>query len=694
MVNSINTNIAAYYAQQNIGVAAKLSALSVARLSSGNRIIQASNDIAALAIGTSLATGVSSLRTALTNAAQGSSLLQVADGALSQITNILQRQKAIASQAGSGSLSSTERAFLNQEFQALSSQIDQIAAQTNFNNVRLIDGSQAGATRFFTNDNDSDAAALASSSFVTLSASLPSTGDTLTVAGVTFTFTTADPGSVSAAGKISIGSSANNTALNIAAALNQAASTDGRLANLYFVASTNTVLARWTGGDGAGSVSVTVTSSFTSTNNTTANATINIASGTNGLGIDRTSVVGLVTGSIFVDTGTAAQQAGQALNLAAVEDNADFVGQFGHGEIGLITGTYSNATDTASFSLRVGDITYSTTSADITSAGNVITLTFTGADEFGAAKGGSFVIKLNGTNVPTFDSQVELNSLVQQINNGLSGVTIQQNRDVLGVANGGSVLSGGVQVGNTSDMQFDFRASDFTNVTISALSITAPTAGGTDAVFTAVINGELYRSVAGIGNQIGKNTVIALQNVNDSSKVFTITTGNTGMIDATSTTLDLATQSKADAIEAAIATALGIGAGASQGLSFQVGSASDDVIDVTIDDASTASLFGGVELDVLTQDSAATASAAVSAAISAVTAVRANVGALQSRFDFASANIATSLQNLDAARGELLDTDIASEATIYATQQVKLQAGISVLAQANQQLQSLLKLIG
>ena len=74
--------------------------------------------------------------------------------------------------------------------------------------------------------------------------------------------------------------------------------------------------------------------------------------------------------------------------------------------------------------------------------------------------------------------------------------------------------------------------------------------------------------------------------------------------------------------------------------------------------------------------------------------MRANVGALQSRFNFASANIESSIQNQDAARGVLLDTDVAAESTAYATNQVKLQAGISVLAQANQQLQSLLKLIG
>src|SRR3954468_5686209 len=109
MSNSINTNIAAFFAQANITSASNLASSSVARLSSGNRIVQASDDVAALATGTSLQTQVSALKAALTNASQGSSLLQVADGALQQIQNILQQQQAIALQAASGSLTNVDR---------------------------------------------------------------------------------------------------------------------------------------------------------------------------------------------------------------------------------------------------------------------------------------------------------------------------------------------------------------------------------------------------------------------------------------------------------------------------------------------------------------------------------------------------------------------------------------------------------
>jgi len=149
---------------------------------------------------------------------------------------------------------------------------------------------------------------------------------------------------------------------------------------------------------------------------------------------------------------------------------------------------------------------------------------------------------------------------------------------------------------------------------------------------------------------------------------------------------------KALAVQSALKTAFGATAGSSA-LSFQIGAAANDTLSVSIGSAKTSSLYAGKSLNVLTQSAATEASDQLDTALQTVTTLRASVGALQSRFNFASANIQIAVQNQDAARGELLDTDVATESTAYATSQVKLQAGISVLAQANQQLQNLLKLI-
>jgi flagellin len=72
---------------------------------------------------------------------------------------------------------------------------------------------------------------------------------------------------------------------------------------------------------------------------------------------------------------------------------------------------------------------------------------------------------------------------------------------------------------------------------------------------------------------------------------------------------------------------------------------------------------------------------------------RASLGALMSRFEFASANLATSIENLDAARSTLLDVDMAAEMTQFTSLQVLTQAGVAMLAQANQMPQNLLKLL-
>ena len=129
-------------------------------------------------------------------------------------------------------------------------------------------------------------------------------------------------------------------------------------------------------------------------------------------------------------------------------------------------------------------------------------------------------------------------------------------------------------------------------------------------------------------------------------------------------------------------------------VAFMVGSTTADSIRVAFDGVSTNTLFNGKALSVDTAINAAAASEALDIAITKVTSLRASIGAFQSRFNFASNEIQSSIENQDAARATLLDTDVSAESTAYATAQVQLQAGIAVLAQANQLPQAYLKLLG
>ena len=124
-----------------------------------------------------------------------------------------------------------------------------------------------------------------------------------------------------------------------------------------------------------------------------------------------------------------------------------------------------------------------------------------------------------------------------------------------------------------------------------------------------------------------------------------------------------------------------------------MGSAATDTIQVSLGSVATSSIYGGLNLSVDTAANATAAQPAIDKALRALTSARATVGAFESRFNFTSANLQTSIQNQDAARGTLLDTDVSTESTAFSSAQVQLQAGIATLAQANQLPQSLLKLL-
>jgi len=904
MSNSINTNIAAYFAQANITQASNAASSSVARLSSGNRIVQASDDVAALATGTSLLTSVSALRSALTNASQGTSLLQVADGALAQIQNILQQQKAIALQAGSGSLTNTDRGFLNQQFQALAQEIDSLTSSTTFNGVSLINGSLSQTVAVASDTTIADQSSLQ------VAVTSIATGETLILNGVTFTFTDAAP---AAAGGIQRGGTIeqsldnlvtylngvnNNTGATALSATNKAlvsgatysrqgnvltitARAGGNLAEFYRVDSlaanngTSTVasvaglgnqtiattgeaitianidtdaVANGTKTFAAGVLTLDGTTIYTIgasdslrtivnginalTSTTGASAfitgtassyTLNIKTlnqaavgllagaglgtyssgaavantinsltggGTDGLGqastigtgstggsfsllTDQTqqratSVISFpdiaagdltsasnfgtartvtIEGQVFTFTQTAktakaqteitigatlqetidnaveainsfagsalvnysfrqiearregntiiisSRQTGNALDQAAgtlttaaslmtggsvssinlsntSNTGIDTKGVTNSAFVGVISGfdaSYVSA-NTVNLSLTVGGITYS--------AQNVATTPTSNTDvRLISETGGYFDIKLRANQGVAVNNSTDAEALAQRLDAAFSGVTFSQKRDVSSFNPAGDLLGSTVK----------FQNSDFSNLKIDSISVVPPSGSNVNGAITFTVNGESYTSLTPLGSQLGAYSITRFVSASDANKFIEFKTGALG--------LSFATDDDAADLQSSLRTAFGVGTGAAA-LSFQIGTSVSDTVRVSIGSAKTNDLYGGVALAVDSQAGAAQASSVLDVAINTVTSLRAGVGALESRFNFASAALQSSVQNQDAARGQLLDTDIAIESTLYATSQVKLQAGISVLAQANQSLQALLKLIG
>jgi flagellin len=137
----VNTNLASVNAQRNLYNTNVKLGKSLEKLSSGLRINRAGDDAAGLAISESLRAEIRSLQQASRNASDGISMVQTAEGALDEVSNIAVRLKELAEQAANGTLGSAERSFLNSEFSALVSEITRITDTTSFNGTNLIDGS-------------------------------------------------------------------------------------------------------------------------------------------------------------------------------------------------------------------------------------------------------------------------------------------------------------------------------------------------------------------------------------------------------------------------------------------------------------------------------------------------------------------------------------------------------------------------
>ncbi|HEY8272023.1 MAG TPA: flagellin [Pseudobdellovibrionaceae bacterium] len=136
----ITTNVAALNAQKNLGMTQRSMNTSMARLSSGMRINQAADDAAGLAISENLKAQIRGLRQANRNANDGISLVQVAEGSLNEVSNMLIRLRELGVQAASDTIGDTERKFLDVEYQQLKSEIQRVTESTNFNGYDLLNG--------------------------------------------------------------------------------------------------------------------------------------------------------------------------------------------------------------------------------------------------------------------------------------------------------------------------------------------------------------------------------------------------------------------------------------------------------------------------------------------------------------------------------------------------------------------------
>jgi flagellin-like hook-associated protein FlgL len=553
---------------------------------------------------------------------------------LSTIGDILQRQKALATQASSGQLGTAERSLLNQEFTNLRSEIDRIASVSNFNGTTLL----AGATTVTSNKNSLQAY---TGSNVTNVNNLIGDG-----------FESIDFSNSYGNGAIKIDYDSTTRNMTVTRL------SDGGSQTIQLASGAISAASPESYNFGNLGVSIKLNSQFDKTTSidgrNTARANIAIANQaiTNSAPLlgaaGATSITLTVSAQSFSGTGT----------------NTFFSSQLGGATV-AISGAVASA---ALGNITVGGKTFINTTGttrDLSGAGATGTYTFSD----GNGNTFSILATVVGTATGTFAGTGTFSTSVGTIESG-------------GTAATEAILTRAVSSGDGVTT----TAFDFGNVTNARLT-SAAVSGGT-ATFSTVLNGVTFTSGAVTLNTVGtKTATFTGVGAANTQNTFTV---QFNVINAFGTG-DVAVIDMGD-----FGALVGSRSATTNTTSFDfkvgTGVTSNDSITVSLNSATTTAL----DINSSTVDSASNANAAITAlnaAINTVSSRRADIGASQSRLEFANASIAVAIENTTAATSALLDVDVSSEITNFTSKQVLLQAGINLLSQANQQPSLLLRLL-
>ena len=144
----INTNVSAMYSQNAMKTNARAMSTAMEQLSTGTRVNSAKDDAAGLAIGQNMTSQIRGLNMAVRNLNDGINMMQTAEGAMIEQSNMLQRMRELAVQANNGTYSNTQRSYLSLEYEALGSQITKIASETKWNDQNLLLGTGGSSGTF------------------------------------------------------------------------------------------------------------------------------------------------------------------------------------------------------------------------------------------------------------------------------------------------------------------------------------------------------------------------------------------------------------------------------------------------------------------------------------------------------------------------------------------------------------------
>jgi len=612
MASVINTNVSSLNAQRNLNASQSALATSLQRLSSGLRINSAKDDAAGLAISDRFTTQIRGLNQAARNANDAISLSQTAEGALSEVTNNLQRIRELAVQSANATNSSSDRAALDLEVQQRLAEIDRIASQTSFNGQKILDGSFGNAA-FQVGANVGETITL------DLSTSMrPNViGDLATATSVDLT-TVASAATPAIAGQYTSGDLSSLDFDNAAVAQVVGQSADFTLGSLTVAASTDITV---------GGNAITIAAA---TYGSEALLVANI----------QTQLDTADSGEFLVSsTGTAGVDFVVSIDRAATADSPDAI----------------------------------TAVAIASSSAAAITLGFT--DSAGTAGSAA---------VATSNLVFDVDATTVTINTDHSAVGTPTEDMAALVADIQTQVGSGYVVAAVDDDSF---------------SITSAVAGSTvtNSVDT-VISGVIASSVTGLA---GSATAVATDIVAASSVTVS---GDFSIQLGTSTAVNVADgvystpQSLVDAVNTALA---GNATAELDPVTNEMHIVSDEDITVTgaiglttlalpASTVASGSLDGADILDVANSNEIIRR---VDSALTSISDLRSTFGAIQNRFESTITNLATSVENLSAARSRILDADFAAETAELTRAQILQQAGTAMLSQANAIPQNVLSLL-
>ncbi|MBT4130667.1 MAG: flagellin [Gammaproteobacteria bacterium] len=682
----IGTNVASLSAQRQVGMAVRDQAEAMERLSSGKRINSAKDDAAGLGISNSMTSQIRGLDQAVRNANDGISMIQTAEGALDQTTNILQRMRELSVQSANGTYNDSEnRASLNTEFLQLQAEIDRIADNTEFNGSTLLNGDQKNGVEIQVGDQANQTVEFSIDAMNSKSLGMGSTSNDFVGAEMVLT---AGSTYATAASDVSIGY--NDVLINgqsvIASGGTEFLASADSLDSLVNAINTNI------NGVSAGLLATAeITLSGDGNISTTEEVTVTLT-----MADDTTQTYEIRDANTVEEIAEKLNTAGGGAFTASVENGKFIVSAEGVKTLAVADGGSAlGASKTVAGALTLTSDNGDAITVERGTTGTYDDLAALGLREFSEAG----TIEGNGMTAA---------STVWGVGDvSINGVTVDEGTTAGSLATKVAAINAitdqtGVKAETFVTAELDFSAAaaySGVGLMINGVSADAASAGATLADIaenindksdltgiSATVSGQKIRLEGNASSlQIGGNTGTANLIENLTAVTLVATKGNT-----------ISASTSMTSVANTVYGGLKLSSENDSPISVNLGTAASIAEHGLIESNVVGDSSSGASIGTTTVDTAANATKAIDIidnALNEVNSQRGELGAVNNRLEFTVDNLQSVSQQTSAARSRILDADFAAESAALSKAQVLQQAGTAMLAQANSAPQQVLSIL-